>query len=448
MDALHLRLQPTKTSLSKQKIVFEFPHVALQWDEPHLGLHGCLERLLQGAPENELSQIWEKAEGDLAEFYYLLETIKQHGILHYTLFEKEPILTLTAPNMVIQAPEMDKPIQLSRFAYLRTHDQQLLLESPLAANTTLEIHQPDVLPLLGTLAKPTLPAHFNGAYSPETRLALLTLLHSAAFTTASEEKLAMPASWEFHDLLFHSKSRKGRSLAPKGATFRFLEKTAPLPPTLPPFPGATPLYRPNLDHLAAQDPTFTSVLEKRASIRTHSSQPISQKQLGEFLYRAARIKQHVQGQHYQATKRPYPGGGACYEIEIFPLVHRCEGLPSAIYHYDADRHALASVSDDQAHMESLLQYATQATGQTNYPQILFLLAARFHRVAWKYESIAYAIILKNAGALIQTFYLVATAMDLAPCAIGCGDSDLFAKATHTNYYEMTTVAEFMLGRKV
>jgi len=44
-------------------------------------------------------------------------------------------------------------------------------------------------------------------------------------------------------------------------------------------------------------------------------------------------------------------------------------------------------------------------------------------------------------------YLVATAMDLAPCGIGCGDSDLFSRAAGTSYYDETSVGEFLLGSK-
>jgi hypothetical protein len=44
-------------------------------------------------------------------------------------------------------------------------------------------------------------------------------------------------------------------------------------------------------------------------------------------------------------------------------------------------------------------------------------------------------------------YLVATAMDLAPCGVGCGDADLFARAVGTNYYDETSVGEFLLGSK-
>jgi SagB-type dehydrogenase family enzyme len=96
----------------------------------------------------------------------------------------------------------------------------------------------------------------------------------------------------------------------------------------------------------------------------------------------------------------------------------------------------------------LLRTATQATGiPTESLQIELILAARFQRVAWKYASMAYAAILKHVGVLYQTMYLVATAMDLAPCAVGCGNADLFARSAGTDYYAESSVGEFLLGSK-
>jgi len=56
------------------------------------------------------------------------------------------------------------------------------------------------------------------------------------------------------------------------------------------------------------------------------------------------------------------------------------------------------------------------------PQILIVLAARFGRILWKYSSIAYALILKDAGVLIQTLYLMATGMGSAPARLAASIS--------------------------
>jgi hypothetical protein len=51
------------------------------------------------------------------------------------------------------------------------------------------------------------------------------------------------------------------------------------------------------------------------------------------------------------------------------------------------------------------------------------------------------------GVLYQTMFLAATAMDLAPCVLRGGNSDLFAKAAGLDYYSETSVGEFLLGSK-
>jgi oxazoline/thiazoline dehydrogenase len=79
-------------------------------------------------------------------------------------------------------------------------------------------------------------------------------------------------------------------------------------------------------------------------------------------------------------------------------------------------------------VQALIQNAGKSMG-ADKPQLLIIITARFQRLAWKYESI----------------YLVATAMNLAPCGIGLGDSDLFATAAGCDYYAQASVGEFALG---
>jgi SagB-type dehydrogenase family enzyme len=78
---------------------------------------------------------------------------------------------------------------------------------------------------------------------------------------------------------------------------------------------------------------------------------------------------------------------------------------------------------------------------------LLVITARFQRVTWKYQSMAYALVLKHVGVLYQTMYLAGTAMGLATCALGGGDSDLFAEAAGLDYYAESSVGEFIIGQR-
>ena len=145
--------------------------------------------------------------------------------------------------------------------------------------------------------------------------------------------------------------------------------------------------------------------------------------------------------------RPYPGGGAIYELELYVNVRTCENIPPALYHYCPNEHRLEKISGPTEAVDRLIKDAGRSAELAGLPQILITIAARFQRLSWKYESMAYSALLKNVGVLYQTMYLVATAMDLAPCAIGGGDSDLFARAAALDYYAETSVGEFLLGSK-
>ena len=79
--------------------------------------------------------------------------------------------------------------------------------------------------------------------------------------------------------------------------------------------------------------------------------------------------------------------------------------------------------------------------------MLITLASRFQRLSWKYAAMAYATTLKNVGVVYQTMYLVATAMGLAPCALGGGNADRFAAAAGAEYCAESSVGEFLLGSK-
>ena len=256
--------------------------------------------------------------------------------------------------------------------------------------------------------------------------------------------------------MFHARSRTGRSDAPHGATYRLAARLAP-PPALKPVPAGETheLHRPDLARLERDDPPLAQVMERRRSAHDFDADhPITDRQLGEFLFRVARVKDCWQTEvttdrgpvRMDFASRPYPAGGSLYELELYAAVSRCAGLRPGLYYYDALRHRLTRLCGRTADVGGLLRDAAQSTAiPEDNLQVLLILAARFARVAWKYESIAYALTLKHVGVVFQTMYLAATAMGLGARAVGCGDADLFARAAGTDYCAETSVGEFLLG---
>jgi SagB-type dehydrogenase family enzyme len=265
---------------------------------------------------------------------------------------------------------------------------------------------------------------------------------------ASDENPTL-RQWDFHDLLFHSRIRSGRYDDPFGAVYPYTGQIEPQPAVkAPPDGPAVPLYRPSLDELLARDPALTVAIEGRRSVRDYDEQPMTAEQLGEFLYRVARVRAHfVPGADGgdEVAARPYPSGGAAYELELYLSVRRCAGLSEGIYYYDPVGHRLILVNTHPADRDAMFTVASRSTGLPNRPDVLITVTSRFQRLSWKYRSIAYATVLRHTGVLYQTMYLVATAMGLAPCGLGNGDADLAARVLGLDYLHESSVGDFMLG---
>src|SRR5204862_6953548 len=141
-----------------------------------------------------------------------------------------------------------------------------------------------------------------------------------------------------------------------------------------------------------------------------------------------------------------PSGGGLDALEFYPAVRLAAGLAPGLYRYGRFGHRLEHVCGLTRAVRRLIDAAQNATGgpadvHMYPPQVVVLLAARFGRVGWSYETLAYSLILKQVGVTYQTMYCVATAMGLAPCALGAGDSAAFAEATGLDPLVEGTVGE-------
>lgn len=342
---------------------------------------------------------------------------------------------------------------LSRFALLRPSDESgsLLLECP-RAHAHFIIRAPEWAKCVGELLRArriseVLPLD---DLDDDTTL-LLAGLNAAGFLIDAADSARLSdlpkelPQWEFHDLYLHSRSRLGRQSDQIGGTYRM----APLQP-----PDPVAVFR--RDHIASislplpspdslRQLTLGEVMDSRCSVRKHAAGGLSISQLASFLHSCFFVRGMWKSGEIEFTKRPYPSGGASYDLEVYLLVNRVAGLAAGTYHYDPFHHALGMLTPDNALLRAMLDDSYRASAETCYPDVLLVLASRFRRVTWKYSGMGYTTILKNLGVAYGTMYMVATALRLAPCALGLGDSDKFSRLTGIDYYEEGSVGEFMLG---
>lgn len=435
---------------------------SIRFTELDDGKLAVLDALAGGATEAELLAARGEEAGPegRAWVHFTVGRLVSIGLLRRTLGEP-PVAAVDAIGRGYRPSGRELPagrIRLSRFAYARAEGGACVLESPRALS---RVAFPDWRgPALLFAAAAGLDPGEDGlpdGLDREQARELLTLLFREGFVepaepgTAGERpdpEAAALAEWEFHDLLFHARSREGRHRNPYGGTYPFAAAREPLPAVKPPPEGdRVELHRPDLAALRRDDPPFTEVLEERRSWRRPGPRPLSAEQLGELLFRAARVRGRRGTEREEVSNRPYPGGGADYELEIYPIVNRVAGLERGIHHYDPLGHSLTRMRDWDAAVEALARGAARKAPPGELPDVLIAVTARFGRLTFKYRSICYAIALKDVGVLYQTIYLAATCMGLAPCALGGGDSDAFAAAAGVSPLAEPQIGEMMLNTR-
>jgi SagB-type dehydrogenase family enzyme len=404
------------------------------------------------------------------EIHPLVRRLAGHGLLEYRLGrsrdgEDHVVIEPQVPGYWPRTPPLGNAdvLVLSRFAYMRRRGNEMVLESP-RAGALFKICDPTIAAAIAKLSAPQQIKRLRRQvdFPGVELLALLVDCRILFKIDAAGNSGLRPDEgddhlvlWDFHDLLFHARSTEGRHANPLGGVYPYAGVMAPLPAVRPSWPGdKIDLRNVSAAHSDEASPV-ASLLRERHSTRVFDDQrPITLVELSRFLEGTTRVQSQGKssldlGEDSPAVEyasRPYPSGGGSWELELYLAVDKCEGLARGFYHYDAGGHALVPIGVGTHELGALLRGAEFAMGAPAVPQILITIAARFGRTTWKYSSLAYALILKDVGVLLQTLYLMATEMGLGGCAIGTANIELFAKMTGLEFHVEGPVGQFALGR--
>lgn len=383
------------------------------------------------------------AEDGLAAVRYYIERFARARLLQWSVYDEgcevARVISLTTGYRPGEMRVPDEPLSLCRFSYIRRSNEGLRLESG-AVRAHMQLTPEGMAAIGRVLAKPV-RAHQDQLAEVLWRLGF--------FDLAVPRENEFRQCWEFHDLLMHETSRFNRTLAGGGATYRFNGRFPSPPAMKPPMQGErVDLTSVDPAVVRASSEPLDAIQSRRRSIRTYAETPLTSTSLSQFLWRVARTTKPVTEAGLQEIiGRAYPAGGSINELEFYVAVGRCEGLNQGFYHYDSHGHHLVRVGDAKTARAILCSSASSMGLQPEdrTPDVTIVVSSRLPRLAWKYERMAYRASLLHAGVVIELMYLVATDMNLAPCANGSGDSRLFETATGLDPFEEVALAEFCLG---
>lgn len=349
----------------------------------------------------------------------------------------------------LDLPIHENSYELSCYSYIHQFNSSVFLRNPLASCDITMTYESLAI-LLSALGKSTvLPALLMTLENSNSTKYFFHLLIKNNFINPKSSCLQSNI-WEFHDLLFHFQSRLHESdtHCTFGSTNRKLDRLCKITGEqneaskyicLPP-----PSIR--IEPVTAQ---FLKVLQNRRSKRNFDqNQPINIQQTSDFLWYSLGDCAKDPTDANQCEFRPYPSAGGVHDLEFYLVVRNCPFLTDDIYLYKSEIHALQPLFTEKNAIIELLTNANYAIGKKPtdlLPQILIVATSKFEKMARQYRRMAYRSTLIGVGAVFQTMHLVATALDLAACVIGWGNSRTFANAIGADSLKEVAVGEFIIG---
>jgi SagB-type dehydrogenase family enzyme len=275
---------------------------------------------------------------------------------------------------------------------------------------------------------------------------------ATAIATLVDEKVLIPvsdadiraASDLFRDRLQPIELAFHRGLDEGGFFADDVHTTAIPPPAKPPRRTKTLKLA---SHAGSEDaPSLSNCLDRRRSSRAFGEAALPRDRFERFLELTCRAfaLRDAPGLGWVSV-RHYPSAGARYPLEIYPVVYRVDGIPEGIYHYRPFAHCLEAIPSERAHREALCDAACHRMATRDRPAVQLVVTAVFARTCWKYRGMPYHAILMETGALYQTMYLAATALDLASCAVGAFPERATAELLGVDARDEAQVGLFALG---
>ena len=467
-DAIITTPYATRSNPNRQKVHIKCAESSVKYLLNKLSQTGINGNPLIKKPNKKDSKMkhscWEQTLEKLYKRGLIICTIEGcNGIALRTL-PKKPGLKLHP------FPGLNHEVKLSRFANIHIYEKGFEITSPLSA-ARLQIQDDRLYGLIPKLATPCPIEQFR-AFLPEDLQIhyqdLISLLLNSGIAGISNTNQnieidlePIKAGWSRQDLTFHHNTRcNSVDLDNEDSWTKPVTRQGPPAKHQRIILSRLTLPKPSI-HL--HNTNFYQIIQKRQTIRAYQTRPINIEALGNLLWYSMHTREEILcdpglPRAYEGLLRPVASAGALHSIEFYLCIKQCTGISPGFYHYDSFEHSLGRISDFNEACENMLALAVNTTcrppqadsvspSRGQHPDVLIVMAARYERQASLHfnTGLAYALILKDAGSIYQQLYLVATALELAPCGLSFGSSELLEQASGISGTVECSVGEFMIG---
>lgn len=226
-----------------------------------------------------------------------------------------------------------------------------------------------------------------------------------------------------------------------GATQNELNYLKPPPMTRVEYEALPTIELPVPDDI---DGELGDVLEDRRTDYNYSGESMTLAELSTMLHHAAGVK--GSGIAYNVRdfpKRRFPSAGGLQPVDIMLAINDVEGVEKGMYYFDPVNHCLRRV--DRGNLRGKILESTIFAEWMFYAPVVAFLTHDMARVRWKYGTRGYRFMHVDLGVMVQSLYLVGTALDFSTCAVAAFDDQAANKLLRLDGRERFVSLLFAFG---
>ena len=189
--------------------------------------------------------------------------------------------------------------------------------------------------------------------------------------------------------------------------------------TMPPASSTQTIQLP--DPRTDGDISVEAALQKRRSVRSYGIAPLK-------LFEISQLVWSAQGVTHPRGFRTAPSAGALYPLELYVVAGRIENLPSAIYKYRPQQHALIKIASGDK--RTALSRAALHQGAIQKAPAVLLFCAVYERTTAKYGQRGIRYVHMEVGHAAQNVCLQAIALGLHTAVIGAFRDEALKELAH------------------
>lgn len=243
--------------------------------------------------------------------------------------------------------------------------------------------------------------------------------------------------WNFHDKVFDRRTRSWNDNVTRSGSYRFIPDQ---PPHYNMIKGNKPLEYHKLSDIV-------NPLSKRIG---EESDEITEIELNELCARAfmdieVNNETEISSKYKKERYRPYPSAGGIYELEIYILLKNPGDESHSLIKYNPNSNDFTSIDKENINTDGILEYVKRCWITETAPRYVLLMVGNYAQLSYKYENIAYRLMLINAGCAVSSFYRACRSLSIGCCCTGCGPSDLI-RGIIPNGESFTPLMEIGFGK--